>query len=92
MGLFGHVESYLPEDLKTPLSTLGRNELVLPLRLPHASFDPDTLLLCLPINTMCEISNLFCPVFCLSPLASTFALTIILNFLVVAGVSAPIST
>ena len=24
---------------------------------------------------MCEISNLFCPVFCLSPLASTFALT-----------------
>jgi hypothetical protein len=41
---------------------------------------------------MCEISNLFCAVFCLSPLASTFALKIILNFLVVAGVSALIST
>jgi len=56
VGLFGRVESYLPEGLKTPLFTPGRNELVLPLRLPHASFDPDTLLLCLLINTMCEIS------------------------------------
>ena len=92
MGLFGHVESYLPEGLKTPLSTLGRNELVLTFRLPHASFDPGILLLCLLINTMCEISNLFCPVFCLSHLASTIALKIILNSLVIVGVSTPIST
>ena len=38
------------------LSTPGRNELVLPLGLSHASLGPDTLLLCLLINTVCEIS------------------------------------
>ena len=92
MGLFGHVESYLPEDLKTPLSTPRGNEPVLPLRSPRARLEPDTLVLRLLINTTCEISDLFCPVFCLSPLASTFALKIILNFLVVAGVSTPIFT
>lgn len=75
---------------KNPLSTPRGNEPVLPLRSPRAVWSQILWFCCLLINTTCEISDLFCPVFCLSPLASTFALEDHSELFCGCGVSTPI--